>query len=53
MGVGREDQGEGGVTFVSYVTLFLRTPYVLRFAFLAAKNNEFGMFLKVLKEKCK
>ena len=23
------------------------------FAFYAAKNNEFGIFLKVLKEKCK
>ena len=35
------------------IVVFLRTPYVLRFAFLAAKNNEIGIFLKVLKEKCK
>ena len=33
--------------------IFTHTPMCYDFAFLAAKNNEIGMFLKVLKEKCK
>ena len=41
---------QGGVLVSSY---FYAHPMCYDFAFLAAKNNEIGMFLKVLKEKCK